>query len=852
MVTFWFTLGLCLGQQPKSAEAPKPAAQTRTDLNLLGKTDTQAGESRRNENVQFNLIDNNALKELNVRLGTTATIQPVYEASRNYWGVEFGNPPTSPLHVAARKPAAAMRGSLYATHGNSIFSGRSFFQVGGVKPARENNYGFSVAAPIGRLGFLSLDGSQQKIRGNVNGNVLVPLPSERTLMTNDPAVRALLERWIHAYPLEPPNRPDINERALNTNATQAINTDTASLRWDRPALRIGRLTWRHNWTSQNVDAFQLVAGQNPDTSTRSHDSRLTWERVFNANNVLQASLGFNRVHSQLAPEPNAVGPQVQIGTAFTALGPGSNVPLDRVQNRFREAALMRMMRGRHTLQWGAELTRLQFNGSEASSNRGNFYFRNDFGRDAISNFRRGIPSRYSTGIGDLGRGFRRWEQLFFVGDTWQVNPTLTLHYGVRFEPVLGLKEVNGLTPVNYGCDCNNWAPRFGFAQRLPGSIGVLRGAYGIHYGELFAAALQQLRWNAPAFLKIERFTPSLLDPLAGVAIDPNVQSTVFVVPDSIRTPYGHQYNLSWEGSLHQNWKLQVGYVGSRMKKLLYLRHRNRAASVPGIALTTATIPLRRPDQRYNEARTVDNMGLAYFDAGRVTLVVPSWRGMSIDASYWWSKALDAGGGYTNTAAGDDSRNGISQTDALVIRDLKGPSAFDQTHAALVRWNYSLPAGRNRWLRNWSASVIWLGKTGMPFQVLSGSDGPGFGNVDGSNGDRPNVVDPSILGRKIGHPDTSRQLLPASAFAFIRAGEQRGNLGRNTFRRGGIRNMNAALSRSWRLASERSVVFRAESVNLTNTAQFAEPNADLTSPAFGMITNTLNDGRAVQFTLQLHF
>jgi hypothetical protein len=137
-------------------------------------------------------------------------------------------------------------------------------------------------------------------------------------------------------------------------------------------------------------------------------------------------------------------------------------------------------------------------------------------------------------------------------------------------------------------------------------------------------------------------------------------------------------------------------------------------------------------------------------------------------------------------------------------------------------------------------------------VLSGSDGPGFGNVDGSNGDRPNVVDPSILGRKIGHPDTSRQLLPASAFAFIRAGEQRGNLGRNTFRRGGIRNMNAALSRSWRLASERSVVFRAESVNLTNTAQFAEPNADLTSPAFGMITNTLNDGRAVQFTLQLHF
>lgn len=853
MMTIWLTAAFALAQQqPKPAEAPKPAAQTRTDLNLLGKTNTQAGESRRNENVQFNLIDNNALKELNVRLGTTATISPVYEAPRNYWGVEFGNPPTSPLHLAARKAASSIHGSLFATHSNSIFSARSFFQAGGVQPARENNYGFNVAAPLGGFGFLSLDGSQQKIRGNVNGNVLVPLPGERTLLTNDPAVRALMERWIAAYPLAPPNRPDINERALNTNATQAINTDSAALRWDLPVSPAGRMSWRHTWTGQQVDAFQLVAGQNPDTATRSHDSRLTWEHTFSPRNLLQATLGFSRVHSLLTPEPNAVGPQVQIGTAFTTLGPGSNVPLDRVQNRFRQAALFRMIRGRHTLHMGGELTRLQFNGSEASSNRGNFYFRNDFGRDAITNFRMGVPSRYSTGIGPLPRGFRRWEQQMFLGDTWQATPSLTLNYGLRFEPVLGMNEVNNLTPIGYGCDCNNLAPRFGFAQRLPGGFGVLRGAYGVHYGELFAVAFQQLRWNAPRFLKIERFTPGLLDPLAGVVLDPNVQSTIFIVPPTIRTPYGHQYNFSWEGSLRGNWKLQVGYVGSRMKKLLYLRHRNRAENLPGVPLNTATISLRRPDQRYNEARTVENLGLAYFDAGRVTLVVPSWRGMSIDASYWWSKALDSGGGYTNTAAGDDSRNLISQTDSLIIGDLKGPSAFDQSHAALVRWNYALPAARHRLLRNWSASLIWLGKTGMPFQVLSGSDSPGFGNVDGSNGDRPNVVDASILGRKIAHPDTSRQLLPASAFAFIRPGEQRGNLGRNTFRRGGIGNVNAALSRSWRIASERSVVFRAESVNLTNTAQFAEPNADLTSPAFGMITNTLNDGRAVQFTLQFHF
>ena len=65
-------------------------------------------------------------------------------------------------------------------------------------------------------------------------------------------------------------------------------------------------------------------------------------------------------------------------------------------------------------------------------------------------------------------------------------------------------------------------------------------------------------------------------------------------------------------------------------------------------------------------------------------------------------------------------------------------------------------------------------------------------------------------------------------------------------------MNAALARSWPLRSEMTLTFRAESINFFNTPQFADPNPDLSSPAFGKITNTLNDGRSVQFTFQLQF
>lgn len=833
--------------RPVAAEVPKPVAE---NVNLLGRTNTQSGESRRNENVSFNLIDNNSLKELNIRMGTTATIVSELQPQRHYYGVEFGNNPPALLHLPAVKPGNAVHGMLFGTHSNSLFSARSFFQAGPVRPARENQYGFQLGSPLWRGAFLAIEGSQQKIRGNVNGNVLVPLPDERSSLAADPAIRSVIERYLAAYPVALPNRTDIDRRALNTNAMQRINTDSASFRLDQALSSRDRLIARHALTSQQVDAFQLVAGQNPDTTTKSHNARLTWERAWSARSVTTLSGGFDRVRSLLMPEPNAVGPQVQIGTAFTALGPGSNVPLDRVQNRFRAAALWTHQSGSHRLAAGGELARLQFNGREASSNRGNFYFRNDFGRDAITNFRLGIPSRYSTGIGDLDRGFRNWEQHFFIGDTWQVNPRLTLSTSLRYQPFLAPSEVNGRTTIDYGCDCNNLGPRFGFAYRLPASTGVLRGAYGLHYGELFPVTFQQLRWNPPQFQKIEVLAGPLLNPLQDAVISPDGRSTLFVVPPTLRTPYSHQYNFSWETAVQSKWRIQLGWVGSRTHKLLMLWHRNRAVVVPGIPLTTATVNDRRPDERYFEVRPVENASRAYFDAARATLVVPTYHNLTVDASYWFSKALDTGASYLNTAAGDDARQAYSQSEFLVHQDLKGPSLFDQSHAALIRLRYVLP-GKSLWSK-WTMSAVWLAKTGLPFSVISGSDGPGFGNVDGSNGDRPHLVDPAVLGRAIKHPDTSEALLPRSAFRFISLGEARGNLGFNTFRRGGIHNMNASMGRTFALANERSLTFRAESVNLMNSPQFAEPSFDLTSPAFGKITNTLNDGRTFQFTLQLRF
>ncbi len=833
------------------------AVAQRTAINLLGETASESGESRRNENVQFNLVDNNALKELNIRLGTTATIVSEFDVERGYFGSEYGKPPTPRMH-ARPAPGTGFHGDVAWRHNNSVFSARSFFQVGEVQPARENFAGLNLAAPGGPLGSLTLGATQNKIRGNVNGNVLVPLPSERTPLTTDPLVMPVVQSILDAYPAEPPNRPDIAARALNANSVQRINTDSARVQLDRPAPVAGRLSLRYAWTSQNVDAFQLVVGQNPDTDTKSHAARLTWSHAPTPQTTLELSTGLDRLGSLLLPAAGALGP-IMIGRALTNLGPLPIIPLDRVQNRFRQGGTVRHARGRHELAAGFALTRLQYNGEEPDGARGILIFRQNFGNDAITNVRMGLPSTLIVSLGSTYRGFRNWSNRFFLSDRWQATRRLTLSLGLRYEPFTRPHDVTGRSSLQMDSDLNNGGGSFGFAYRLPRGLGVLRGAYGAHYGDLFPVTYGQDRLNAPHTVTTVMNRPnlgtyrSLLDPSLR---QPGGRSSLIEPGPDLVVPYAHQYTLSWERRFASDWRVQLGYVGSRAHKLIITYFLNRGRDIPGVVSTIANINQRRANQSIFEHLFIHNGSRGYFDAGRVTLAAPNWRGLTLNASYWFSKALDLGGNYTNTASGPDARVAMSQTESESHGDLKGLSNFDQPHAFLLQLGYSVPHGPlgglvGKLLRGWTFSAVTLLKSGTPFSVESGSDGPGFGNVDGRSGDRPMVVDPSVLGRTIGTPDTSAGLLPASAFRFISApGELAGNLGRNVFRKGTIANVNASLSRRFRLGPEWSMELRAESINFFNTPQFAEPGRALTSPNFGQINNTLNDGRT--FRLQLKF
>ena len=843
--------------QPDAAAA-NSASQDRTELNLLGEVDSDSGESRRNENVQLTLVDNNVQKEINIRMGTTATVVREFEPSQRYFGSEFGNAPKGQIHLkaAARRD---FHGSFYERHGNSVFAARSFFQVGAVQPARTNDYGASLLLPLVRNSALSVDLSQQRKRGNVNGNVLIPLPHERTPLATEPALRATVSRILDSFPDEPPNRPDINPRAHNTNAPQSINNDTAGGRLDLPAGGADRLSLDYRFRRQAVDAFQLVKGQNPNTTTGSHDARLTWTRDVSPDTTAAVSGGFRRMTSLIVQDETAFGPLVWLMRQLETLGGTSSIPYDRAQNFFRYAGSVATRKGNHQITAGFDVVREHLNGIESSGHVGMIMFGADFGRDMITNLRLGTPTRITQSVGTPHRGFRRWRMQYFAGDTWSVRRDLTLNFGLRFEPTTRPVEVNGLSDLPYRCDCNNLAPSFGFAYRTP--LGVVRGAYGLHYGEIFAATYSQERFNPPGNIRVNVVAPDLVNPLAGLTVDaadPNARTTVIRISPDLVAPYSHQYNFSWEVANSKGFYSQLGYVGSRSHRLLAGWMFNRARRVDGIARTTRTVNRRRPDQRYFDIRRIVNGSRAYYDAGRATLGVRDVKGLTLDFSYWMSKALDLGAHYASNASTRDAFAGRSQTEFEVHGDVKARSDFDQPHAAMARVAYRTPAigssasAWNQALGGWELNSVVLLKTGTPFFLYAGSDAPGIGNVDGVVGDRPQLLDPSVLGRSINHPDTSRDLLPRSAFDYVPMHLDSGNLGRNVFRKDGIQNVNLSMSRSWKIASESTLTFRAESINLFNTPQFANPGNDLTGANFAQITNTLNDGRTFSLMMRLTF
>jgi hypothetical protein len=183
----------------------------------------------------------------------------------------------------------------------------------------------------------------------------------------------------------------------------------------------------------------------------------------------------------------------------------------------------------------------------------------------------------------------------------------------------------------------------------------------------------------------------------------------------------------------------------------------------------------------------------------------------------------------------------------------GNSDFDVRHRIAANANYQIPLGNSlrgaagELAKGWALNGIFVFMTGEPFSVVTGVNGgqEGTNTSPPNNQDRPNQVGDWHLAHR-----TTAEWFNTSAFVLQPAGTA-GNERRNQLSGPVFRHFDLSLGKQFAITEGKSLQFRAESFNLTNTTNFDVPVNGF-APNFGTIGNTRFSPRQIQFALKLLF
>ena len=650
--------------------------------------------------------------------------------------------------------------------------------------------------------------------------------------------------------------------------------------------------------------------------SRNQSGTINLTHTFSPSLVTEGRLGFVRVliagasptEADLATQLGIPGinqgdfftgglPAISIGgfnlgnTPF--LGIATTVPFKIAETSYNIVNNWTKTMGNHTFRFGGDIRNLILNKFQAagSNPRGNFTFSSGLtsrttgtSANSFAAFLLGLPQTVNrTTVTQLG-GYRLRQYFFFAQDRWQVNPKLTLNYGLRYEiypystpanpgdqsrydPATNQVLIAGFGPVDerlgVKTDFTNFAPRLGLAYRLDDKT-VIRTGYGISYIPLSVNTLATQNFGGQTdvtftgnaaqlpprdargnVITISTGIPSAtgVDTTSGIVTPPG-NATLGVVNPNQKRGYVQSYNFTLERDIY-GFVSSVGYVGSRGTRLPGTLNIN--AAPPGSLQNER--PLARLFGRTSDTFVSDFM-LSNSYHSMQARVDRRFRGYGrITAAYTFSKSLD----YTDAFSLDDD---------LSTDNNRGPSSFDRRHNLVVSHVVRLPFGRGgklfdsnglRWqglLGGFTLSGVFTTRSGTPvdiFNVNLITDPAGRSNRPLGAEDRPNVTGtPRILGGL----GPGQLFFDTSVFSDPLPG-QTGNVGRNSLRGPRFFNYNATLARTFSLTEQFRLQFQATAFNVTNTPHFRNPSGDFTSSAFGESRTTFGE-RSIRFGLKLSF
>ena len=430
---------------------------------------------------------------------------------------------------------------------------------------------------------------------------------------------------------------------------------------------------------------------------------------------------------------------------------------------------------------------------------------------------------------------------------------------LRFAPNIQVARDGRLGDRLVSDDRKNVAPRIGWAWN-PSEKWALRAGTGIFYMQDtgnprfdMARNLSGRRRDNTLLLTPDLTLDAPFRGGSGVSNDCGVAaplvclSNVYVLgnmPDR-STPYMFQYLVNVQRELGNSTALEIGYLGSRSRRLERMFDWNE--TIPGI---TGSVQSRKPYPEYTKVQEVGNVAEARYNSLAVKLTRRLHQGLSVLAGYTLSKSEDNGSGI-RTLDGDT----LFPQNSFCLDCEWGLSVFDVRHRFVASILYELPFGDGKplvhsgmgsaILGGWQISAIVNKSSGFPRTAYVGTD---RSNTGGGQ-DRPNTTgaDPIL-------PDdqrTTARWFNVDAYALNGLGTF-GNAGRNTFFGPGIFNVDASLIRNFRLMREKTLQFRLEAFNVLNNPIWNDPNTTLTSPQYGTITSTRKPMRELQLGVKFVF
>jgi hypothetical protein len=581
--------------------------------------------------------------------------------------------------------------------------------------------------------------------------------------------------------------------------------------------------------------------------------------------------------------PNNTGLPVTSVTGFGSLGGAYNMPQQRFDNTYQVIDAATYTHGHQTVKLGADLRRADSIDNTVYYGRGALSFTGGASGYSFSDLILGFPhtTQREPTNSTVMRPFHD-NVAFFVQDDWKLHPNLTFNLGARWEYDSPLRDyANNLssfiastgTIVKAGVsgaanhfskeDWNNFAPRVGLAWQPYGkSSTVVRAGFGVFYDvpvllQQFVNVLSQYPVRNPqTYTATSKSVLTLANPFPA-SNAPGSRTATGIDPNYV-TPYVDEWSLGVQQTISKTAFFELTYVGSKGTKLPNEANINQAVLGAG---GTATENARRPYQSSFAGLTFGNVtylqteGNSAYHSLQAKLQKNYANGFSSLVSYTFGRSIDEGAGGSDSSS--DSSKALPQN-SYAPHSERGLSDFDVRQRIAISPVYDLPFGHNgKFLTSgvgsalasgWKLAGIFQWQTGRPFTVYYGTDN----SYTGENADRPNVAHNPNQGA----PHTVSQWFNTAtnpAFTAATAGTF-GNEKRNSIEGPGYTDLDVSVERTFTLRESARLLFRAESYDLANHANFYNPNPNTDtygSGSFGKLSQAF-DPRQLQFSLKLLF